>query len=98
MGYDLHITRREFWAGDGPPITSDEWLGLIKKDPDLALFPKNGPFFAIVKDSGDEDDFWLDWCDGNIFTKNPKEQHVEKMKKLAKELKAEVQGDDGEMY
>jgi hypothetical protein len=36
MGYDLHITRKTFWADpDGPHITTEKWLAFIAPDPQL---------------------------------------------------------------
>jgi hypothetical protein len=40
MGYDLHITRKEFWPEDKPislDISLDEWLKYIDNDPELEL-------------------------------------------------------------
>ena len=41
MGYDLHITRLDHWAGEETPnISLDEWLDYVKSDKELEL--KNG--------------------------------------------------------
>ena len=32
MGYDVHITRKSEWHGEGPDITLDEWLGYVASD------------------------------------------------------------------
>jgi hypothetical protein len=38
MGYDVHITRRPEWFEDeGPEITLDEWLAVIRDDPEMRL-------------------------------------------------------------
>lgn len=38
MGYDVHITRRENWFDeDGPDISLDEWLSVVKQDPEIRV-------------------------------------------------------------
>jgi hypothetical protein len=37
VGYEVHITRRPSWFEDGPEITLDEWLAVVREDPDLRL-------------------------------------------------------------
>lgn len=39
MGYNLHITRRDFWADDveGVPITLEDWKRYIATDPEMRL-------------------------------------------------------------
>jgi hypothetical protein len=99
MGYDLHITRAEFWSqNEGKEITADEWLKLVKKDPELKLAGYNGPYFALWNGPSQYPDPWLDWFSGNIFTKNPDDPIIEKMARIANQLGAKVQGDDGEAY
>jgi hypothetical protein len=95
MGYDLHISRRKDWADStGPAITELEWRMLIDADRDLKIVdPLNNPNVAIL---GDE--IWFDWSDGQVFTKNPDRQTLQKMLKIANRLGANVQGDDGEIY
>lgn len=101
MGYEFHITRREFYADEhGPGISSDEWLALVEADEELELAVENGPYFARFL--GDcrygRGMGWFDWQDGCVSTKNPDEAIVAKMLKLARALDAKVQGDDGEIY
>ena len=43
-------------------------------------------------------DPWLDWFEGDIYTKNPDEPILAKMLGIASSLGAKVQGDDGEVY
>lgn len=94
MGYDLHITRKEYWSVDGQDITIDEWINIVKDDPELSIDNKNGSYFAIWKQAHD-DEYWLDWFDGNVYTKNPNPVLIQKMVEIAKLLNAKVQGDDG---
>ena len=98
MGYDLHITRRKDWSEAGHDITAEDWLAYIKKDPELLLFPDNGPYFAMWNGKSEHHDPWLDWHKGCIYTKNPDEALIDKMVAIANGLGARVQGDDGEIY
>lgn len=98
MGYDLHITRREYWSDEGNDITAQEWLDYIERDPELSLYSQNGSYFAIWKLEGSQKGYLLDWFQGEIFTKNPDQILIDKMVKIAHNLNAVVQGDDGELY
>ena len=98
MGYDLHITRRKDWSESGRDIGAEEWLAYAKKDPELSLSPEDGPYFVRWSGKSKYPDPWLDWFDGNIYTKNPDEALIDKMVAIAREFHARVQGDDGEVY
>lgn len=99
MGYDVHITRARFWAENAAhPIAAEEWLAYIEKDPELEHFPDNCPYFARWSSKAGTPDSWLDWSSGNIYTKYPDEELIDKMVAIAGELQAKVQGDDGETY
>ena len=99
MGYDLHITRAEFYANNsGHEITAEEWLRYIENDPELQLVPTNGKHFAKWSGKSKYPDPWFDWFEGCIDTKNPDKAIVGKMLQIAKQLGARVQGDDGEFY
>lgn len=38
MGYEVHITRKDFWADDeGPVISLDEWRQYISSDAEMRL-------------------------------------------------------------
>jgi hypothetical protein len=98
MGYDLHITGRRDWSDTGHDIRSSEWLSLVTNDPELRLDTTQGPFFAVWSGPSQDAAPWLDWRDGQIFTKNPDAPLIDKMIQLAQALGATVQGDDGELY
>ena len=99
MGYDLHITRAEFWAeNNGDRITEEEWLRVIERDNELAIDEANGPLFAVWGEETADYSPWLNWSDGNIFAKNPDKNTLAKMLQVADTLGATVQGDDGETY
>ena len=98
MGYDLHVTRKEHWADEeGPAIMPDEWLAIVQSDPELTLDEENGPYFAVWSGSG-EYECWIDYFEGDLFSKYPTDEFTEKMVQIAKLLGAKVQGDDGEVY
>jgi hypothetical protein len=99
MGYDLHITRAKFhYQNQGAWITADEWLQYIEQDPELTLAGYNGDYFALWSGKSGYPDPWLDWFEGNIYTKNPDDPLINKMVDIAKKLSAQAQGDDGEIY
>lgn len=98
MGYDLHITRKEFWADeDGPQILFEEWSKLVELDPDLEVDSQNdGSYFVFHHPT---ENVLFAWCDtGEITSKNPDKMTVAKLLQIATKLKAQVQGDDGEIY
>ncbi len=98
MGYDLHITRRKHWSDAGDDITADEWLTCVRGDAELRLRPENGFYFAEWSGLVEHGGHWLDWRDGQIYSKNPDRTLMDKMVEIALQLGAEVQGDDGEVY
>jgi hypothetical protein len=100
MGYDLHITRAKRWIdSESRPISAEEWLAIVERDPELRLAGTNGAYFAYWNvPAGKDDGEWLDWHGGEIFSKHPSEALIEKMVQIAKALSGTVQGDDGEVY
>ena len=99
MSYHVYITRAEFWAeNEGAKITVDEWLERIISDPDLTRDERNGPGFAVLSESRDRTQAWLDWYDGNVYANYPNRTLQRKMLQIADRLNANVQGDDGERY
>lgn len=96
MGYNLYITRAEFWAeNEDNPISADEWLAVVKKDPSLNLDLNNGAYHTIWNN---QEESWLDWTDGNIYAKYPDEKLIGKMHEIALMLGAEVHGEENEAY
>lgn len=99
MGYDLHITRAEFWAeNDDDYISAEEWLDLVETDAELSLNTDNGPYFAMWSGPSEYDEPWFNWWEGNVYSKFPDPKMLEKMLQIADKLDARVQGDDGEIY
>lgn len=99
MGYDLHITRKEFWSDEeGPEISLDEWQRYVATDPDIQCDPENpGPEHYIVSTHAEPWPLWW-YSSGEIFTKNPHDEAIAKMVQIAKALNARVLGDDDEIY
>lgn len=99
MGVDLHITRAAFWADNqDDQITSEEWLRYIDADAELRLIERNGPFFALWSGPSKHEEPWLNWFQGDIYSKWPDTALYEKMLRIAEALGARVQDDEGVVY
>ena len=99
MGYDIHITRAEHWAeNEGHEISAEEWLAYVEEDPELKTDEANGEHFAVWIGENGEPLAWFEWFAGDVATKNPDEETIEKAIRIAKHFNAKVQGDDGEVY
>ncbi len=105
MGYDLHITRKEYWFDEDKDkeISLEEWQQIVAEDNDLIVDEINTADYDIVYVGhdlrgvkGNHACFWYN--EGNIEAKNPDEVVITKMVKIATLLNAKVQGDDGELY
>jgi len=99
MGYDFHVTRAEHWSGnEGQEILAEEWLDVIKSDPELVPAPENGQYFVIWRGTTKYPETWFNWVGGNITTKNPDKATLRKMLEIATRFNGHVQGDEGEIY
>ncbi len=99
MGYDFHVTRADHWSSnEGQEIQAEEWLDLIKSDPELIPAPENGRYFVIWRGATKYPETWFNWVSGNITTKNPDKATLRKMQGSASRLNAQVQGDEGDVY
>jgi len=103
MGYNLHITRRHIHEDEDhvSPISLDEWLAYVKDDPNIEIDPNNltdPPENFIINSHPKQWPLW--YCNNfkHIYTKNPDNQTIGVMVKIAVILRAKVQGDDGEYY
>lgn len=101
MGYDLHITRKDCWAEeeDNRCISAEEWKAYADSDPELTkdLESSDENDYIFVRQAGN----WPLWFNsrlGNIYTKNPDIDVIQKMVNISLALKAKVQGDDQEFY
>ncbi len=98
-GYDLHITRKVFWADDaGPNITFEEWQEHLKTDPQIVRDTANGPQDFWVSIGRESFPLWYRPELGELYTKNPSDAAIKKLEDIAHTLDAKVQGDDGEFY
>ena len=99
MSVEFYITRAEFWADNGDvQITSDEWINYINSDNELSQYVVNGDYHALWSGPSLYDESWLDWSDGNIYTKWPDTYLYRKMLRIAKHLSARVMDDNGTVY
>jgi hypothetical protein len=99
VGYDLHVTRADYWLrNQDRPIGADEWLTVVNDDPELTPDPEFGRYSVTWSGKRPGQVGWFDWHDGNVFTTDPSRATVSKLLTLAERLKAMVQGDDGEVY
>jgi hypothetical protein len=114
MGYDLHITRKAEWCDATPEITLNEWLAYVDGDPEMRhegvaetivgggqILRMGGEGICVwTAYSGDRegDMSWLVWSQGNIVAKNPDQEIRRKMWAIAQFFRAQVQGDEMELY
>ena len=98
MGYNLHITRKDFWANpDGPTISLSEWTEYLESDPEIVQDwenqgAENSRFIAHPS----QWPIW--WKRGEILVKNPDALVIAKLVQIANCLDARVLGDDDEIY
>jgi hypothetical protein len=99
MGYDLHITRRDFWADpEGPEIPLEEWVAFASNSPLVEPDSENpGPANWVMSQHPKKWPIWW-WKVGGLHTKNPDPQAVAILVKIAAALSARVMGDDDEIY
>ncbi|MGY2146711.1 hypothetical protein ACW9I5_28900 [Pseudomonas azotoformans] len=98
-GYDVHITRKGFWADEaGPAITVEEWREHLKTDSQLVRDAANSPQDFWVSVPGES--FPLSYRPelGELYTKKTSDAAIKKLEDTARSLDAKVQGDDGEFY
>ena len=98
MGYDIHITRRKHWFDKGDDIALDEFVRHVRADAEFRYPGENGDDYADWRSPETGYESWLCWSDGQIDTKNPEPEFIDKNFAVARELRAKVQGDDGEVY
>jgi hypothetical protein len=97
MGYDFHIARRAQWSDDVDNIAKDEFLALPGTDPEFFRSGEIGD--GVLWLSARTGRSWpLFWRNGQIDCKNPPQELVNKLKIVARRMKANLQGDDGEPY
>jgi hypothetical protein len=98
MGVELSITRTPFGAEDQIPISAEEWLALVDSDPELRLWPEQGPYFVRWLGESAYPEPWLDWSNGVVSSKWPDTALYLKMLRIATQLGARVSDDDDTTY
>lgn len=100
MGYDLHITRKTWWADpEGPEISLVDWIAYALGDPDLQSDPDNpDPKNWLFVSAEQPWPLWWRRDTGAVYSKNPPPDVVLKMIAIAQALEARVLGDDDEIY
>ncbi|SNS52770.1 hypothetical protein [Jannaschia aquimarina] len=103
MSYDIHITRKQFWADEeGEAISREEWLAHVAASPDLTeseakMFGEDPPIARdICLPDGSTETVW--WRRGDIRAYGPTTELLVALYPHARTLGAKLQGDDGEMY
>jgi hypothetical protein len=98
MGVELHISRTPEGAEERVPISAEAWLTYVTSDPELQLWPEQGPYFVRWLGESAHEDPWLDWFDGEISSKWPDTALYRKMLTIAEALGARVRDDDDTTY
>ena len=98
MGVELSITRSPPGLAEIVPISESEWLSYVESDPELRLWPENGPYFVRWLGVSAYEEPWLDWFDGEISSKWPDTALFRKMLQIAERLNARVRDDDDKTY
>ena len=107
MGYELQITRAEDWTrSQEQPIEKEEWLALIRSDPEFQLNPRfdhisnwrQGGWVLSGEDEGELTAVLFRWQKGCLRVEVTDRPTLKKMLELALKLGARVQGEDGEIY
>jgi len=97
-GYNVYITKKEFYLNDGECITKQDWNTYLETDPNIKLDVKNPEDDYLVSLDGEEFSLWYDYNSCDLITKNPTPKTIGKMIDISKKLKATVQGEESEIY
>jgi hypothetical protein len=98
MGYDLHITRADWWTGSAEfPISLDEWIDYAGTSPRLVKHPVDGPLpvYEITVPNGGG--YRMLWRNGGILACKAGAVASD-LAVIAGELGARAVGDDDEEY
>ena len=102
MGYNIHITRREYYSEDGNAIPLEEWLALAQADAELTLEWNDNEWAEVNWRGVSGCENLFTYFGGGILTKMPrnecKDAIIDKMVQIAARLGARVLGDDDEIY
>jgi hypothetical protein len=111
VSYDVHIHRaKDSFEASENPIPREEWEAWVANAPDFHFDEANFVIFRYDDDERKEylaawtahpqgKEFALYYYDGSVVTTgNPDEYLLRRMAKIAHDLGARLQGDDGEFY
>jgi hypothetical protein len=101
----VFVTRRNDPLDEtGPAITEDEWLKLVRDDPDLSKeeppdrFPRDNTSYAAWKNYPGGYTAWFGLAGGNIEIKGIDEALLGKLRSFAKALNARIVSEEGEEF
>ena len=97
-GYNVYITKKEFYLNDGECITKQEWSTYLETDPTITVDIQNSEEDFLVSIDEQEFSLWYDRNSWELLTKNPTPEAIGKMIDISKKLKATVQGEESEIY
>ncbi|MCU4415176.1 hypothetical protein KTH71_14215 [Acinetobacter sp. WU_MDCI_Axc73] len=97
-GYNVYITKKEFYLNDGTCITKQEWNTYLETDPAIKVDIQNSENDFLVSIGEQEFSLWFDYNFCDLLTKNPSPEALSKMIEISKKLKATVQGEESEIY
>jgi hypothetical protein len=97
-GYDAHISRAKDWTeSKNSPIPLNEWKDFVKGDKEFRpVDADKAGGMAIWTDPKDKKEWYFSYHEGEISVKDPEGDVLNKMKSIARKLKAKVIGDEGE--
>lgn len=99
MGLDVYITRAtHHFDGAQVPIVEGDWRAIIENDPDLSAPDAALPSYAVWVGSSRSKPQWIDWANGNLFTRNPSPGLLRKLFEVAEMLSAGLQDGGGRPY
>ena len=99
MGRDVYITRAAHPArGAQTPIPQEAWRDIIRDDPELHAPDEAYPSYAVWSGGAADVPTWIDWADGNLFTRSPHGRFLRKLARLAELLDAGVFDENGAAY
>jgi hypothetical protein len=102
MGYDISIVR--YNGDEAVDIPESEWQEYIKSDPELepSEITDDSSYWEWNAHSKYKDPAegrpWFQYWRGQIYSKNPDDEVLAKMFRIATSLNARVQGQDFEFY
>jgi hypothetical protein len=105
---------KHWTESESAPITLDEWLGYVASDPEMRLdnfaeaevegdilrYENEGVavWMAYTGHGLKGNMAWFDYWRGSVVVKNPDDEILGKMRRIASVLGAKVIGDEGELY